>query len=102
LKNAIEASTERRPVRLWVAAEAEADTRDVVLSIRDEGCGMTTQQYTRDIWRPFRSSKEGGTGLGMPLVRKIVEIDHRGHVEVASEKGVGTTVTIRLPISHRL
>jgi signal transduction histidine kinase len=99
MKNAVEASTARHPIRLWITAQC--DKRDVTLAVRDEGGGMTAEQCAHDIWRPFGSKKEGGTGLGMPLARKIVEVDHRGHIEVTSAKDVGTTVTMRLPISQR-
>jgi two-component system phosphate regulon sensor histidine kinase PhoR len=99
LKNAIEASIGPGRIRLSITALVEG--ADVSLVVRDEGRGMTAQQCAREIWRPFGSKKAGGTGLGLPLVKKIIEVDHRGHVEVTSELGIGTTVTIRLPVSQR-
>ncbi len=67
------------------------------IAFRDHGCGMTPEAV-RELFRPYRSKKTGGTGLGMPLVKKIVEIDHQGRVDVRSAVGVGTTVTLALPI----
>jgi signal transduction histidine kinase len=99
LKNAIEASEQRRPIRLHITGK-RTRAGQVMLSIRDEGCGMTEEQATRDIWRPYGTWKEGGTGLGMPLVKKIVELEHNGELRVASRVGEGTTVTIVLPVQQ--
>jgi signal transduction histidine kinase len=49
------------------------------------------------VFRPFYSTKVGGTGLGLPTVRKIVEA-HGGRIEVQSEVGKGTKFTLRLPV----
>ena len=67
------------------------------LSVADTGEGMTEATRER-IFEPFYSSSEdGGTGLGMVIVKNVVEA-HRGTLEVESEEGRGTTVTITLPL----
>jgi two-component system phosphate regulon sensor histidine kinase PhoR len=73
----------------------------VILSVRDHGEGIDAQHLphlTRRFYRvdPSRSRAAGGTGLGLAIVKHIVE-RHRGRLDIASRKGEGTTVTIRLP-----
>jgi signal transduction histidine kinase len=99
LKNAVEASSAKRPIPLVVACK-RTRSGQVVLTIRDEGCGMTDEQATRDIWRAYGSWKPDGTGLGMPLVKKIVTLEHHGEIRIASKVGEGTTVTITLPVQQ--
>jgi signal transduction histidine kinase len=48
------------------------------------------------IFEPYFSTKTAGTGLGLPISKKIIE-DHGGSVRAASEPGRGTTVTVDLP-----
>ena len=52
------------------------------------------------LFTPFSTAFDGGTGLGMAIVRKIVE-DHGGTIELESRPGEGTTVTIHLPRDAR-
>ena len=67
------------------------------ITVVDTGEGMTAKTRER-IFEPFYSSSEdGGTGLGMVIVKNVVEA-HRGTLEVESEEGRGTTVTIMLPL----
>ncbi len=67
-------------------------------AVTDNGEGMSTE-VLQMIFEPFfSSSKNGGTGLGMVIVKNIVEA-HHGSLDVSSTPGVGTTVKIRLP--HR-
>ncbi len=70
-------------------------------SIRDQGIGMSPDHLARLFERFFRADTSGkipGTGLGMSIVKEIVEL-HRGHVEVASQLGQGTRVDIWLPVA---
>ena len=70
--------------------------------ITDTGCGMEPEELEK-IKEPFyrvdksRSRKQGGTGLGVSLCQKIVE-KHDGSMEYRSKKGVGTTVTVKIPL----
>ena len=80
--------------RIKVRTEHRADR--VVLSVADNGCGMT-QAFLRDsLFRPFQSTKKKGLGIGMFQSRMVVEA-HRGTIQVESEPGKGTTFTVRLP-----
>ncbi|MBV9124276.1 MAG: two-component sensor histidine kinase [Planctomycetes bacterium] len=69
----------------------------VCLSLIDTGKGMPPEVLSR-AFRPFFSTKAGGTGLGLATTRKIVEA-HRGSIDVQSEVGKGTKFTLRLPVA---
>jgi signal transduction histidine kinase len=68
----------------------------VVLSVSDTGEGIAPESLER-IWEPFFTTRTQGTGLGLSLVRRIVE-DHGGHVEVESQPGQGTTFRLYFPV----
>ena len=70
----------------------------VELSITDTGGGMSAETQRR-VFEPFFTTKARGTGLGLAVVRRIVE-DHRGEVQIHSEPGRGTTFAFRLPLAH--
>jgi len=70
------------------------------VSVRDQGIGMTPEQARRVCERFYRVDTSGripGTGLGMSIVKEILSL-HGGEVEFDSEVGVGTTVTLWLPV----
>jgi len=75
------------------------DGDDVLVSIADTGCGIPEDIRAR-IFDAFFTTKPAGegTGLGLDIVRKIVD-KHQGRIDVDSEVGVGTTFTVRLPIA---
>ena len=67
----------------------------VLLELIDNGCGMDERTRSR-MFQAFYSNKPGGSGLGLPTVRKIVEA-HHGEIICDSEVGQGTRFTISLP-----
>jgi signal transduction histidine kinase len=69
----------------------------VVLHVIDTGKGMTPEVLAQ-AFRPFFSARTGGSGLGLPTTRKVIEA-HGGAIDVQSEPGRGTRFTIRLPLS---
>ncbi|MBM4073175.1 MAG: two-component sensor histidine kinase [Planctomycetes bacterium] len=69
----------------------------VCLSLIDTGKGMPAGVLAR-VFEPFFSTRPGGTGLGLPTTRKIIDA-HGGDIEVQSEVGRGTKFTIRLPVN---
>ena len=74
------------------AAKARA-----MLVVADTGGGIPTADLEH-IFEPFFSTKEGGTGLGLATVARIID-DHKGTIDVDSTMGRGTTFTIRLPMA---
>ena len=89
--NAIEAIRGRGEIEIRLRAEKE----NLVLIIRDSGIGMAKDLVER-IFDPYFSTKDVGTGLGLPIAKKIVE-DHGGTIRVDSEVQKGTAITISLP-----
>ena len=80
--------------RIEVAAEAAGGR--VVLTVRDDGVGIPGDVRDR-LFRPYFTTKKHGTGLGLFVIRKIVE-EHGGSVAVESEPGRGTTFRVELPV----
>ena len=70
------------------------------LRIIDTGFGMD-DEAARRIFEPYFSTKATGTGLGLSIARRNVEL-HGGTITVASQKGVGTTVTLVVPVTRTL
>ncbi|HAV63075.1 MAG TPA: histidine kinase [Verrucomicrobiales bacterium] len=68
----------------------------VVIEFADSGSGMSEDQQQRAFTSLLSTTKAKGTGLGLALVGRIVEA-HRGKVNIQSELGKGTTISIRLP-----
>jgi two-component system sensor histidine kinase FlrB len=69
----------------------------VSIDVADDGPGMP-EDVKRRLFEPFFTTKGNrGTGLGLALVRKVVE-DHGGHVTVESTPGEGTCFTLTLPL----
>jgi two-component sensor histidine kinase len=85
----------RRKFSSGTDATVPAAADGVLLSIRDEGCGMSEEELKR-IFQPFYSNRKGGTGLGLPIVKDIVQV-HQGMIDIVSHKGKGTTVELFLP-----
>jgi signal transduction histidine kinase len=72
----------------------------VRLDLIDTGCGMDEDTRSK-IFRAFYSTKRGGSGLGLPIARKVIE-GHGGVISVQSESSRGTQFTIELPVTARL
>jgi two-component system, NtrC family, sensor histidine kinase HydH len=95
--NAQQAMPQGGQLTIQAELEREPPPGFAVLSLIDTGGGMAPEVLNK-IFRPFYSTKVGGSGLGLATVRKIVRA-HGGAVDVQSEPGRGTKFTIRLPIS---
>ncbi len=67
----------------------------LLIECADTGPGMTAETVAK-LFDPFFTTKARGTGLGLPIARRIVE-DHSGSIEVRSRKGIGTVVAVSLP-----
>jgi len=95
LMNAVQATPDGGPLRV----SARADGDDVLVEVVDRGVGIAEKDRAR-IFEPFYTARPGteepGTGLGLAVAYSIVD-RHGGRIDVESEVGEGTTVTIRLP-----
>jgi signal transduction histidine kinase len=74
----------------------EGEQDEVVVSVRDTGCGMPQDRLER-IWEPYVTYKQGGTGLGLAIAKQTVDA-HGGTVEAESAPGAGTEIRFRLPV----
>jgi two-component system sensor histidine kinase ResE len=87
-----------------IMVETEMHEAYVRISINDNGSGIPKEQLSY-VWErfyrvdPSRTKVSGGTGLGLAIVKQIIE-GHQGSVDITSESGEGTRVTITLPISR--
>ena len=103
LSNAVKFTQEGGDVWMRVAQERQEDGRALLsVQVQDNGMGMSPE-FVERIFEPFEraqdttSSKIEGTGLGMSIAKKIVEMMD-GDIHVESEKGVGSIFTVRVPL----
>ncbi|MBI4690202.1 MAG: ATP-binding protein [Nitrospirae bacterium] len=78
--------------RIDIAAEKKDS--DIAITIKDDGIGINKATIEK-IFDPFFTTKKEGTGLGLPICKKIIE-DHGGNISVQSTEGEGTTIVITL------
>jgi two-component system sensor histidine kinase HydH len=76
----------------------DGERKSVSIEIADSGAGIEDEVLPH-IFNPFFTTKNYGTGLGLSQVKKIVDL-HGGTIEIASKKGSGTKVTVRLPLKR--
>jgi putative PEP-CTERM system histidine kinase len=100
LQNAIDASAPDAPIEVSIARAGDGQ---VALAIRDRGHGMSASFIRDELFRPFRSTKEGGYGIGAFEAREIARA-HRGTLAVESRPGDGSRFVVTLPVlsAHEL
>jgi signal transduction histidine kinase len=94
--NALEAMPSGGRLTASVGLEAETEPTVLALLVSDTGVGMPPEAAA-SAFEPYFSTKETGVGLGLALVRRIVE-GHGGSIDLDTAPGRGTTVRIRLPL----
>jgi PAS domain S-box-containing protein len=92
-RNGMEAMIEQGGGRLTLALETTCD--HIVLMVKDTGPGIPARDLER-IFKPFYTTKQTGTGLGLFVCKKIIE-EHNGTIRVQTEEGYGTIFSIYLP-----
>ncbi|MDD6572263.1 MAG: HAMP domain-containing sensor histidine kinase [Thermoflexaceae bacterium] len=98
--NACKASKSRQEIKVT----GEKGEKEYVITVTDTGCGIPAEEIHK-IMEPFymvdksRARKQGGAGLGLALVQKIVFI-HKGEIEVTSKAGKGTSVMLKLSMEN--
>jgi PAS domain S-box-containing protein len=95
LKNAQEAQADIAEPHVYVSTRLEGET--VILCIEDNGPGFPESLMSR-LFEPYATNKPKGTGLGLPIVKKIIE-EHHGSIEIRNLTPNGAGVCIRLPVS---
>ncbi|HEY3883882.1 MAG TPA: HAMP domain-containing sensor histidine kinase, partial [Vicinamibacterales bacterium] len=98
LANIIENALHAMPGTGALRLSARRENADVIVRIEDTGVGMDDEALAR-VFEPYFSTKTTGTGLGLPIARRNIELSG-GSIGVASVKGQGTVVTIRLPVAE--
>ena len=93
VSNAIEASAGGKTVTV----SAETERSNVTVRIVDSGAGMDPETL-KNVFVPFYTKKKEGTGLGMPIAKKVVDA-HKGRIAISSRPGEGTEIRIELPYS---
>jgi signal transduction histidine kinase len=101
LKNALQASPPGSSVRVAVRMSPAATGRAplAVLEVVDQGRGIDPGQRTK-IYDMFYSERTHGAGIGLALVRQIVDA-HQGSIEIISEQSRGATFVVTLPAAPR-
>jgi len=105
VSNAVKFSDPGDTVEILLAIEPKGETGngEMTIEVKDEGIGMTPEQLKLR-FQPFRQAdttttrKYGGTGLGLSITQRMVELMN-GTIDVRSEIGVGSSFTVRLPVS---
>jgi signal transduction histidine kinase len=95
LVNLIDNAVDVSPRGASVSITASIERNKITITIKDQGAGMDRETLA-NLFLPFYTTKNKGTGLGLPISRKIIEA-HAGTLEIKSEPGSGTEVKIRLP-----
>jgi len=92
--NAVEATDNGE----FVTIQTETEDEKVIFSVADNGIGMSPEFIENTLFRPFKSTKKKGFGIGLYQCKTIVET-HQGEIEVESEKGVGSIFRMIIPAS---
>ena len=102
LENLLSNSVKYSPRGGTITVSGESSGAEYVISVADQGIGMTIEQQARVFDKFYRvdasNTAVGGLGLGMSIARQIVE-EHGGRIWVKSAVGAGTTVTFTLPMA---
>jgi len=93
--NIVENALHAMPGRGSLHITSQVDETRVVIDVQDTGIGMDAEALAR-VFEPYFSTKTTGTGLGLPIARRNIELSG-GSIDVESEKGRGTRVTVTLP-----
>ncbi|MCK4575494.1 HAMP domain-containing protein [candidate division WOR-3 bacterium] len=92
IKNSIEAMGGGGTI--WITSEFNEKEKNLTLSVKDNGCGLTVDPSL--VFIPHFTTKEKGSGLGLAISKRIIEA-HNGMIQVKSKEGEGTEFTITIP-----
>jgi len=100
IKNAVDATKHLPSGKGRIVVEARREKAAAVITVRDNGVGIAAHELDL-IFTPGYSTKEKGWGLGLSLVKRIVEDVHRGRLAVTSTPGAGSAFEVFLPLTVR-
>jgi signal transduction histidine kinase len=98
IDNAVDAMTQGGKLRISavpVASPSKEDISHVLIEVEDTGIGMEEEEVSQ-IFTQFFSKKEGGSGIGLTICKRIIEA-HGGNIDVHSRKGFGTKIAVIIP-----
>lgn len=95
LLNAAQATGEKRTIEIAIDRVFVESRRMIKISVRDNGRGIPDSKLEK-VFEPFFTTRKDGTGLGLPIAKKIVEA-HGGKMQINSTVDVGTTIEFTLP-----
>jgi nitrogen fixation/metabolism regulation signal transduction histidine kinase len=98
VKNAIQAIPEQQENKV-VAVTVKKESNHVIISVSDNGIGIAIADFNR-IFEPKFTTKSSGMGLGLSIIKNIIE-NYNGTITFVSRKGKGTTFTVSLPIINQ-
>ena len=93
VKNAIQALKEVEHPKILIDVYSEKS--DVIITVTDNGCGIT-EEYKEKVFEPKFTTKSSGMGLGLPMIKKIIET-YGGTIKFTSVKDKGTTFKVTFP-----
>jgi two-component system nitrogen regulation sensor histidine kinase NtrY len=96
IDNAVVATEKKAQPKVWIQTEYKPEFQIVQISISDNGSGIPQRDRSR-VFEPYFSTKEKGTGLGLPIVKSIIE-DHKGAIRALQNVPEGTKMYIELPL----
>ncbi len=96
LSNIVENALESMPRGGTMTLSLNRQNNNVLISVRDTGCGIPAEQLD-SIYDPFVTSKTRGAGLGLTMVHQII-MNHQGEIKISSQLEKGTIVILRLPM----
>ena len=99
VKNSIQAISELHDDDGLISIATDLEENKIIFSIIDNGCGIDKSNL-EEIFEPFYTSKEMGTGLGLTIVSKIIR-EHGGEILVESKKNRGTEIKIEFPLMKK-
>jgi PAS domain S-box-containing protein len=94
--NLVENAIDAMPKGGTITIDTQESNGYMEITISDTGTGMP-EKVMENLWKPLQTTKAKGMGLGLPIVKRIVDA-HGGEIAVKTRSGEGTTFTIRLPI----
>ena len=97
-KNAFEAVEDTGFLTVRIDLVSKRNKQYCRIQVQDSGIGIDPDVHGL-VFNPYFTTKEGGTGLGLPIVERII-FDHNGQIWFETEKNVGTTFIIDLPLEH--